>query len=138
MPSKILSLDGGGSWAILEVMALGKLYGSDTPGQDILARFDFAAGNSGGLIVLAALALNFSPQQLLNFLNSETARKTIFVKNFISLVSLERYQTQAKLQGLRTALRAFGANPDQLLNLVNLPGPNPPAPLPAAHFRFQL
>ena len=53
MSYKILSLDGGGTWAILEVMALKAIYGGDTPGHQILAEFDLAVANSGGSIVLA-------------------------------------------------------------------------------------
>ena len=30
---RILSLDGGGSWALIQVKALIELYGLDTPGQ---------------------------------------------------------------------------------------------------------
>src|SRR5688572_30611481 len=46
MPSKpyrILSLDGGGTWALIQAKALGEIYGADTDGWTILNRFDFAA-----------------------------------------------------------------------------------------------
>ena len=51
MTHKILSLDGGGAWAMLQAMALGDLFG-DRPGWEILAQFDLAVANSGGSIVL--------------------------------------------------------------------------------------
>jgi len=43
----ILTLDGGGSWALLEAMALQRKYG-DTPCLDILRQFDLVVTNSGG------------------------------------------------------------------------------------------
>ena len=58
MSYKILSLDGGGTWAILETMALKQIYGGDTSGHQILAKFDLAVANSGGSIVLAGLVLD--------------------------------------------------------------------------------
>jgi hypothetical protein len=113
MKCNILSLDGGGSWAILEAQTLGELFGYDTPGLAILARFGFAASNSGGSIVLAGLAANMSPGELIKFFNSEPRRKSVFVKNFIAVGGLERYQTPPKLDGLRCV---FGATGDALLN----------------------
>ena len=56
MTFRILSLDGGGPWALLQAMALARLY----PGLDghaILGRFDLAIANSGGSITLAGLAM---------------------------------------------------------------------------------
>jgi hypothetical protein len=117
MPYKILSLDGGGSWALLETLALGTLYGFNTPGQQILNRFDLVAANSGGSIVLAGLAVNFTPQKIVDLLNDETKRKLIFVKNFLSFTGLERYDAAAKLTGLRTLLAPGG---DQFLNNLGL------------------
>jgi patatin-like phospholipase/acyl hydrolase len=44
MAFKILSLDGGGTWALLEAMALEAIYG-DLPGRQILDQFDLVTGN---------------------------------------------------------------------------------------------
>ena len=52
MSYRILSLDGGGTWALIQVKTLISLYGGDTPGQTILQDFDLIAANSGGSIVL--------------------------------------------------------------------------------------
>ena len=49
----ILSLDGGGSWAIIQVMTLQKLYGDAAPGSHVLKNFDLVVANSGGSIVAA-------------------------------------------------------------------------------------
>ena len=42
MSYKILSLDGGGAWALIQVKALQKIYGADTNGHAVLSRFDMA------------------------------------------------------------------------------------------------
>ena len=36
MPTRVLALDGGGSWAMIEVMTLMDLYGSDARGHEVL------------------------------------------------------------------------------------------------------
>jgi hypothetical protein len=48
---RILSLDGGGSWALIQVKALIELFGPDKPGREILQDFDLVAANSGGSIL---------------------------------------------------------------------------------------
>ena len=63
----VLSLDGGGSFAGVLAVALGRLYGDDTPGREIIRSFDLVAANSGGSIVLAALCCNYTPRQVAGF-----------------------------------------------------------------------
>jgi hypothetical protein len=57
MPYKILSLDGGGSWALIQARVLGKLYGDNTSGLDILKDFDLVIGNSGGTLNIGGPAI---------------------------------------------------------------------------------
>ncbi|MDE3084467.1 MAG: patatin-like phospholipase family protein, partial [Verrucomicrobiota bacterium] len=68
MPSggrhRILSLDGGGSWALIEVRALLALYG-DVSGREVLSKFDLVSANSGGSIVAAALAGGWKLSEIL-------------------------------------------------------------------------
>ena len=47
---RILSLDGGGAWALIEVMTLIDLYGADTPGHEVLKEFDLIAETLGELV----------------------------------------------------------------------------------------
>ncbi len=47
---KILSLDGGGTWALLQVRALQLIYGPSVKGHEVLKDFDLVAANSGGSI----------------------------------------------------------------------------------------
>ena len=64
---RILSLDGGGSLAGMLAVALGRVFGAQTPGREILRGFDIAAGNSGGSIVLTALCCNYTPRDIASF-----------------------------------------------------------------------
>ncbi len=80
-PHKILCLDGGGTWAIIQIMALQRLYGDDATGHEILKNFDLVAANSGGSIVAAGLFLNLKLSDLFDLLNIQTNRKLIFQKN---------------------------------------------------------
>jgi uncharacterized protein len=43
MEFRILSLDGGGAWALIEVRTLIKLYSETTTGHQILKDFDLVA-----------------------------------------------------------------------------------------------
>jgi patatin-like phospholipase/acyl hydrolase len=60
MTYRILALDGGGAWALIQVEALIALYGEATRGHDVLSRFDMAAANSGGSLVLGGLVENLT------------------------------------------------------------------------------
>jgi len=77
---KILSLDGGGSWAKLQLLTLLERYG-DISGHEILKRFDLIAANSGGSLVLAALIENWKLSEALSIFNSIEKRESIFSKN---------------------------------------------------------
>ena len=109
----ILSLDGGGSWALIQAMALDKLYPGES-GRQVLQRFDLAIANSGGSLVLGALASDMAPAQIVTdmFLD-EGRRRSIFVDTildpFTHAVGIgPRYKAEAKLPGLRNALNRDG------------------------------
>lgn len=123
---RILSLDGGGSWALIEAAALGDIYGLKTPGHEILNHFDLAIANSGGSIVLAGLILNMSPAEILATLFDESIRKGIFVKKFLNeyiveilneKFSFRKYKTKNKYDGLSKAFQ--GKRIDILLTEIN-------------------
>lgn len=76
----ILSLDGGGSWAILQLLTLNEKYPNRT-GHEILREFDLVIANSGGSIVLAALAENWTIKKALSLFDDKETRETIFSKN---------------------------------------------------------
>ena len=77
---RLLALDGGGAWALLQVRALMELYGADATGYTVLRDFDLVTATSGGSIVAGALAANWPLQKILDLFHSATARKSIFVK----------------------------------------------------------
>ncbi len=76
-PYRILSLDGGGCWSLLQVLALEDLYG-DLPGHDLLAHFDLVAANSGGAIVAAGLAEGLPLGEIKQFFLSADKRRAFF------------------------------------------------------------
>src|SRR5271165_1536157 len=76
---RILSLDGGGPWALIQVRALQELYGKATTGHEVLRDFDLVAANSGGSFTLGGLIENFTLQDLPSiFFLSKTKRKAVF------------------------------------------------------------
>jgi hypothetical protein len=106
-PYRILSLDGGGTWALIQAKALGELYGHDTDGWSILKRFRFAAANSGGSLVLAMLLKGMSPGEILALFRTRRERELIFDRNHVVDRALgglfgfgSRYNAPGKLAGL--------------------------------------
>ncbi len=77
---RILSLDGGGSWAILQLLTLQEKYG-DVNGHIILRDFDLVVANSGGSIVLAALCENWKLSKAVGLFEDKENRERIFRKN---------------------------------------------------------
>lgn len=103
---KILSLDGGGAWALIQAIALGKLFNPDTPGRDILRRFDLVAATSGGSLVAGLLAVGMSPNAIRDIFLEEPDRRKIFVEKFFAFATRfigigPRYKTVEKLVGIR-------------------------------------
>jgi len=64
---RVLSMDGGGSLAGVLALALGRVFGNQTAGREILREFHVVAGNSGGSIVLTALCCNYTPEDIASF-----------------------------------------------------------------------
>ena len=78
MAYRVLSLDGGGPWAAIQVKTLMKMYGDDTSGWDVLRNFDLAAANSGGSIVLGCLVANFPLSKILDLFMDPAQRQRMF------------------------------------------------------------
>lgn len=113
---RLLSLDGGGTWALLQVRALIDLYGYDATGYDVLRDIDLVAANSGGSIVAACLAAGWPLSRTLDLFLSQDSRSTIFVPaSFLdrlenTLLGIgPKFSTTGKLNGLTEAFGAFGA-----------------------------
>lgn len=132
---KILSLDGGGSWAILQAMALQEIY-KDLPGgtncRNILNDFDLIVANSGGSLILAAMIeyADDDIQVVIDMMRTETIRKKIFVKlglfdRLLRVFGLDigpKYDASKKEKGFLYALPKFGeTNMSELSALRNIP-----------------
>ncbi len=122
---RVLSLDGGGAWALLQATALAELYPSvdgrpgGRPGREILREFDLCTATSGGSIVLACLADDWTPGRIVEMFKSEEDRRAIFrplqwsereggALPFLlrTMLSIPRYATEPKREHFRRVLRA--------------------------------
>ncbi len=80
MAYKILSFDGGGSWAVLQLLTLLERYGN-LKGHQVLQQYDCVVANSGGSIVLTALCENWSIKESIELFKEKALREKIFSKN---------------------------------------------------------
>ncbi len=121
MAFRILSLDGGGAWALIEVKALIELFGKDATGHQVLSEFDMVAANSGGTLVLGGLIEDLRLEDLLGYFLDEKKRSSIFFK-LTPLQKLRycladlagigpRYSAEAKLRAIQELLPKHGSDP---------------------------
>lgn len=117
MPYKILSLDGGGSWALIQARVLLDIYGN-IKGHELLKQFDMAIANSGGSLVLACLCNNMSLTEIISVFNTANKRKKVFssllpgerlLKQIIRVLSGigPQYSTRRKIKGLCEVLKQY-------------------------------
>jgi hypothetical protein len=106
---KILSLDGGGSWALIQVKALIDLYGPETSGRAVLSKFDLAVATSGGSVVLGGLLEDKSLADILAEFMDDAIRRSIsqptnriFDRLLHGLLKIgPQFSTRKKLPALR-------------------------------------
>lgn len=121
-PFRILSLDGGGTWALLQIMALQKIYSEHTLGHEVLKDFDLVAANSGGSIAAGGLVTNLPLSEVLEYFCDKSKCSRIFnplpfaivrgkpfrylfhrfVRRFLPIGA--KYRTKEKLRGLNEVL----------------------------------
>jgi hypothetical protein len=106
MSYKILSLDGGGTWAIIQVMILQDRYGNDAFGHEILEKYNMAIANSGGSIVLAGLCLNMKLSEIRDLFENEKILKSIFDKNLVGTQFSGKYSAEKKKKALEKNLKS--------------------------------
>ena len=117
-PYRILSLDGGGTWALIQVIALQKIYSEHALGHEVLRDFDLVAANSGGSITAGGLISNLPLSEIRNYFCDKKKTERIFSPLPFALVPGmpfrylfhrfvrrilpigAKYQTKAKLRGL--------------------------------------
>jgi len=115
---RILSLDGGGSWALIQVRTLQALYGEDARGHAVLAHFDLVAANSGGALVLGALLENMPLTAIAQLFLDAASRAKLFaplglthIVDKVLQATLHvgaKYSTVAKLAGIQALLPGIG------------------------------
>ena len=131
MSYKILSLDGGGSWALVQARVLIDIYG-DISGHELLRQFDMAIANSGGSLVLACLCNDMKISEIISVFRNEDLRKQVFSKltfweklKWRDIASLftkalgPKYSMERKLEGLTRILKER----DHLFNEKKIPKP---------------
>jgi hypothetical protein len=78
MAFRVLSLDGGGVWSVVQALALIKIYGEQATGRQVLKDFDLVAATSAGSIVLGGLVEDLPLAAILQIFDDETLRKAMF------------------------------------------------------------
>ena len=114
---RVLSLDGGGPWAVTQVKALMDLFGAGTSGWDVLREFDLVAANSAGSIVLGCLIEDLA---LADIVNDLFFNQAVLLSIFSKTSSIEdkileavahigpKYSAEKKLPALQSALPGQG------------------------------
>ena len=131
-PYRILALDGGGTWALMQVKCLRKLFAEtfnnpDATGHEVLNYFNLVAANSGGSLVAAALAENLRLSEIEKIFDEEKIRSKVFSKlgfwekSLLSSVARifkigAKYATKRKHSALKEILPGVAA-----IDLVNVP-----------------
>src|SRR5260370_1977651 len=125
MSFRILSLDGGGSWSLSQIMTLIDLYrsgGSLLTGDHVLRDFDLVVANSGGSIVLGGLIKDLPLTDIQSLFEHKPFRQALFAaetgwRNLaMSLIRpgsgvRPRYSTRSKFEGLRRMLNSNAGEP---------------------------
>ncbi len=131
---RILSLDGGGSWALIQARALQQLFGERARGHAILARFDLAAANSAGSLVLGGLLQDMALDEIVTLFRDQSARAKLFSPlGFDHLLGKllqltlrlgPKYATARKLDGIREILPEVADTPLDALRLGGRSAPH--------------
>jgi len=119
MSYRILSLDGGGIWGLIQLRALIALYSEATSGRNVLADFNLAAASSAGSIVLGGLVEGLELVEILDFFLDQAKRDSVFSptqvlldKALHDLTGLgPKYSAANKLSALQDVLPSKGTLP---------------------------
>lgn len=128
-PVKVLSLDGGGTWSLIQARVLMDLY-PGCSGHEILRDFDFVAANSGGGVVSACLIDDMTPEAILDLFMSRDLRVHLFqplpfYRKWLRVLGFKvgpQFATEAKLNCLTRVLRGQAAVALSRLGILNRKG----------------
>jgi hypothetical protein len=115
---RILTMDGGGSWALIQAKTLLDIFG-DISGYELLGKFSFVAANSGGSIVLAAMLDGQKLSDIVRMFECLAKRQQVFcalswAAKYVghplseAVAGGPRYDASKKLDGLRALLPTAG------------------------------
>jgi len=119
---RILSLDGGGTFALIQAKALADLYPGQS-GHQVLSHFDMVVGCSGGSIVAAGLLEDLSPMDIFRLFDTRKNREALFgalpwyrskmyqATRFLASPVGQRFSTQGKRNFLHSILPRNGKLP---------------------------
>ena len=121
-PFRILSLDGGGTFALIQAKVLDDLFPGEN-GHQVLSHFDLVSACSGGAIVAAALIEGYSPHEIFGLFDNPVNRHALFGRLpwYRSLLQLftgafspaspvgQRFSTDGKLEFLHRILPSMGS-----------------------------
>jgi uncharacterized protein len=119
MPFRILSLDGGGAWSLIQARTLATLYGAAVTGHQVLHNFDLVAANSGGSLVLAGLVEDLALGEVLQYFMDADKRASLFppTASVVDPVVHQllgvgpKYDARAKLPAIERLLPKTGLAP---------------------------
>ncbi len=81
MTFRILSLDGGGTWSLIQILTLVDLYrsgGALLSGHQVLRDFDLVVANGGGSVVLGGLLKDLPLVETVKYFEDGATRRAIF------------------------------------------------------------
>jgi predicted acylesterase/phospholipase RssA len=109
---RILSLDGGGTWALVQARTLVDLLPMAKTGHDVLRRFDLVVANSGGSLVAGGLAANLPLANIVALFESKSAREEVFrarcLQSLRHALPVPRYSTAGAGEGVGKQLGQSG------------------------------
>ena len=125
MSFRILSLDGGGSWSLLQIMTLIDLYrsgGSLLTGHHVLRDFDLVVATGSGSIVLGGLVKDLPLIEIRKIFEDETLSRAFFTplrtrpsprRRLVRYLTglAPRYSARGKLDGLRQLFNSESGEP---------------------------
>src|SRR5690242_1093359 len=81
MSFRILSLDGGGPWSLIQIMTLSDLYrsgGALLTGHQVLRDFDLVIANAGGSLILGGLIKDLPLPEIQKYFDDPALRRGLF------------------------------------------------------------
>lgn len=121
-PYRILTLDGGGTFALIQAKALADLYPNQC-GHEVLSHFDLLVGCSGGAVVASLLIEGRSPKEIFEMFDTIENRKRLFGalpwhQSILSRITGRfgnpigpRFSTRGKMNFLKDVLPETGMRP---------------------------